>query len=96
MISSGRIDFSEGIDLKKTNESTECMICRYYYFKDGLKYQQYVSNECHDFSMTLKDLSNLFILTIKNVDYRVYIAGINKNDTVNILNNSDLSNNGVL
>ena len=37
------------------------MICMYD-FSDGLKYQPYVCNECHDFSMTVINLSDFFIL----------------------------------
>ena len=73
------------------------MICGYYYFKDiGFNYQPYVCNECHDFSMTVMNLSDFFILSIGGVDYRVYISGIDKKEAVNILNNSDLGDKGVL
>ena len=52
MLQYERIDISEGIDFGKTNKSVECMICHYCYFKDiGFKYQSYVCNGCHDFSM---------------------------------------------
>ena len=52
MLQYERIDISEGISFDKTNKSVECMICHYWYFKDiGFKYQPYVCNECHDFSM---------------------------------------------
>ena len=92
-----RIDKSEGIDFNKGKNSVKCMICNYYYFKDiGFKYQPYVCNECHDFSMTLQNLSDFFVVTIKNVDYRIYITGVDKKAAVNILNNSNLSNKGVL
>ena len=47
-----RIDFSKGIDLNKTSESKECMICHYWYFLDiAYKYGQYVCNECHNLSI---------------------------------------------
>ena len=66
-------------DFSKGENSVKCMICNYYiyyYFKDiGFKYQPYVCNGCHDFSMTVQNLSSL---TIKNVDYRVYITGVYK------------------
>ena len=75
MISYKRIGCSEQIDVNKTG--TECMICRYYYFKDGFKYQPYVCNACHDFSMAAQNFGNFFILTIKDIDCRVYIVGIN-------------------
>ena len=46
--------------------------------------------------MTVQNLSDFFIVTIKNVDYRCCIVGINKNDAVNLLNNSVLGDKGVL
>ena len=79
MISYERIDKSEGIDFNKRENSVKCMICNYYYFKDiGFKYQPYVCNGCHDFSMTVQNLSEFFVVTIKNVDYRIYITGLDK------------------
>ena len=52
------------------------MICHYFCNSDGFKYQPYVCNACHDFSMTIQNLSDSFIVTIKNIDYRVYIANV--------------------
>ena len=73
------------------------MICNYYYYKDiGFKYQPYVSNACHDFSLTVQNFSDFFVVTIKNVDYRVYITGVDKKAAAFILKNSDLSDKGVL
>ena len=54
------------------------MICNPCYFKDNFIYQPYICNKCHDFSMTLMDLSDFFVLNIKGVNCRVYISGINK------------------
>ena len=55
MLQYERIDISEGIDFGKTNKPVERMICHYWYFKDiGLKYQPYVCNGCHDFSICSK------------------------------------------
>ena len=42
------------------------------------------------------NLSDFFILNIGRIDYRVYIAGVDKKDAVNILKNSELGNKGVL
>ena len=92
-----RIDISEEIDLNKTNKSLKCMICGYWYFKDAeYKYQPYVCNECHDFNMTVQNLSGFFIVTIKNVGYRCYFVGIDKNNAISLLNSSVLDNKGVL
>ena len=60
----------------------KCMVCQHYYFKDKFDYQPYVCNECHDFSMTVVNLSNFFGINIKGIDYRVYISGIDKKEAV--------------
>ena len=78
MISYERIDCSEGIDLDRVGNSVKCMICNYWYFKDGFKYQPRVCNASHDFAMTIQSLSYFFILKVKNVDYRDYIVGVDK------------------
>ena len=97
MIAYERIDKSEGIDFNKGENSVKCMICNYYYFKDiGFKYQPYVCNGFHDFSMTIQNLSDFFVVTIKNVDYGIYITGVDNKAAVNILNNSNLNNKSVL
>ena len=73
------------------------MICHYWYFKDiAFKYQPYVCNGCHDFSIIVQDLNDFIILKIKKVYYRCYIVGMNKKDAVRLLNNSVLDNKGVL
>ena len=82
MISYERIDKNEGIDFNKSKDSIKCMICNYYYFKDiGFKYQPYVCNACHDFSMGVQVLSDFFIVTVGNIDYRVYIANVDKKNS---------------
>ena len=46
--------------------------------------------------MGIQFLNDFFILRIKSIDYRVFISNINKKDAKWILNNSVLSNNGVI
>ena len=58
-------------------------------------YQPYVCNDCHHFSMTVMDLSDFFILNIKNNDYRVYISNIDKKEAMIILKKSNLDDKGV-
>ena len=72
------------------------MVCNYYYFKDKFDYQPYVCNDCHDFSFTVMNLSDFLVLTIKNVNYRVYISNIDKKEVVTILNDSKLDDKGIL
>ena len=73
-----KIDVSEGIDVNKTSGSKECDICHCWYFLNkGFKFQPYVCNRCHDLLMSM-NLSNIYILNIKNADYYCIISGINK------------------
>ena len=46
--------------------------------------------------MTLQNLSDFFIFTVKNLNYRCYIVGIDKKDAISLLYNSVLNNKGVL
>ena len=97
MIQYERIDISEEIDFNKIKVSVECMICHYWYFKNIVfKYQPYICNGCHDFSMIAQNLSDFLILKIKNVIYKCYIVGMDKKDAISLLNNSVLNNKGVL
>ena len=97
MLQYERIDISEGIDLNQSDKLKECMICRYWYFKDiGYKYEPLVYNGCHDLLMIVYDLKDFMILNIKGVDYRCYIFNMSQNDVIALLNNSVLDNKGVL
>ena len=75
---------SKGIDLDKSSNSKECMICRYWFFNHGFNFQDYVCYGCHDLSMLIFNISNIAIIAIKNVDYRCIIHNINKPETINL------------
>ena len=92
IISHERIDCGEFID--HSGSGVKCMICHYSYFSDG--FEPYVCNGCHEFSVTVMNLSDFFVVTIKGVDYRVYISGVDKKAAVFILKNSELGNKGIL
>ena len=97
MLQYKKINISEGIDFDKANKSVECMTCHYWYLKDiGFKYQSYVCNGCHDFSMIVQKLDDFVILRVKGVDYTCCVVNISKTDTLSLLNNSVLDNKGVL
>ena len=97
MLQYERIDILEGIDFDKLNKSIECMICHYWYFKDiGFKYQPYVCNGCHDFSVFVQKLDDFVILRVKGVDYRCCVVNMSKIDAIILLNNYLLDNKGVL
>ena len=90
MLYYNRIDISEGIDLTKSNKSKECMICHYFIFNHGFKFQDSVRNGCHDLTMLRLNISDITIITVKNVDYRCIIHNISKSETINLLKSSVL------
>ena len=90
-------DVSEEIDVNKTNALKECMLYRYWYFKDvRFKVEPHVCYKCHDILITAYEFKNVVILNVKRVDFRCTLWGISKNEAVNRLNNPVLEDQGVL
>ena len=52
------ISYEKFTGYNNKKEGVKCMICNHYYFKDNINYQPYVCNKCHDFSMTVVNLSD--------------------------------------
>ena len=59
-----RIDIKEGIDSTRSNNSRKCMICHYFFFNHGSKFQDYVCNGCHDLTMLSFNISDIAIIKI--------------------------------
>ena len=55
-------DISEGIDLAKSIASKWYMICRYWF--------------CHDLTILSVNISDIAIISIKNVDYQINVLFI--------------------
>ena len=91
-----RIDISGGIDLAKSNNSKECMICHYFFFNHGFEFQYSLCNVCHDLPMLNANISDISIITIKNVDYRCIIHNISNTEVINLLENSALQDRGCI
>ena len=71
MLQNKKMDVLEAINVNKTNASKECLLCHYWYFKDvGFKFEQHVCNKCHDILMTVYELKNIAILSVRGVDFR--------------------------
>ena len=89
-----RIDVSKGIVLAKGNNSKECMICHYWFFNHGFKFLDSVCNGCHDLGTLSVHISDIAIITIKNVDYCCNIHNTSKSEAINLLENSLLEDRG--
>ena len=89
-----RIGLGEEIDLTKSKNSKELIVCYYCYFNHELKFQNTICNSCHDLTMFCLNLSNIAIITVEGVDYRCIIHGINKSDAIHLSENSVLDTRG--
>ena len=94
MVYYDRINISQGIDLAKAKVSKEWMICQFWFFNHGLKFQDYVCNGCHDFTMLSVNIREIAIIPVKNVDYCNIIQSISKPEAINLLKNSFIENRG--
>ena len=94
MLHCDRTDISEGIDLAKSNNSKECIIWHYWFFNHGFEFQDHVCNGCHDLTMLCLNISDITIISVKNVDYRCIIHNIGKYEAINLLKNSVLEDRG--
>ena len=91
MLEYDRIDISEGVDVNKTILSKECELCHYWFFKDvGFKYEKYLCNGCHDLIQKVMNFNNIAIVYVKGHAYRIHFWYMRKDDTINIMNGSNL------
>ena len=71
------------------------MICHYCFLNYGFKFQDSrLHNGCHDLTMLSVNISNIAIITIKNVDYCCIIHNITKSEAINLLKNSVFEDRG--
>ena len=92
MLEYDRIDISEGIDVNKTNLLKECDICHYWYFEDvDFKYENYSCNGCHDLMQKAMSFNYVAIVYVKGSAYRTNFWYMSKNDAINIMNGSNLT-----
>ena len=80
-----RIDISEGVELARSNNNKECMICHYWFFNHRFRFQDSLCNGCNDLTVLCLKISNIIIITDKNVDYCPIIYNISKYETINLL-----------
>ena len=72
------------------------MICHYWFFHHEFKFQGSICNGCHDLKMLSVNISDIVIITIKNVEYRCIIHNISKSEAINLLESSVLEDRGYI
>ena len=95
MLEYKRIHVLEGIYVNRmSNRSKECDFCHYWYFLDkNFNYEPYLCNGCcHDLMQKAVSFNNVVVVSAKGSGYRINFCFMSKNDAINLLNNSVLSN----
>ena len=77
-----RIDISKGIGPTQGNKGRKCTICHCFFFNHGFKFQDYLWNGCHDFTMLSVSINDIATIIAKNVDCRSIIHNISKSKAV--------------
>ena len=72
------------------------MICHHWCFIHVFKFQGSACNGCHHLTILGLNISDIAIITVKNVNYCCIIHKIMKSEAINLLKNSALNNPGYI
>ena len=89
MLEYDRIDISEGIDIKKSKEtSKEWNLCKFYYFLDkNFNHGPYLCDGCCGMLMKAVSIKNLAIINHNGNYYRVNFTSMSKKDAYSLIKN---------
>ena len=91
MLEYDRIDGSEWIDVNKTNDSSEYIICHYWYFLEiNLRLQLKVRNVYHDIMQKGTHLKYFSIASVKE-SFIEFTFCMSKDESIILLRNVDLT-----
>ena len=85
MLHYNRIDIAEGNDPTESNKNKECMICHYWFFNHGFKFQDSVCNGFQNLTILCLNISEIAIVFIKNADYLCIVHNITKSEGISSL-----------
>ena len=78
-----RTDCFVRVKINKTSASRRCNICHCWYsLNKRFKFQSDACNRCHNLLMMSMNLSDIYILNIKNANYCCIINGITKSEAI--------------
>ena len=72
------------------------MIYHYWFSNHGFKFQDSVCNGCHDLTILCFNLSDITIITVKNVDYCCIFYDFSKSKAIHLFKNSVLDDRGYI
>ena len=76
--------------IKQANEKSATFVTIGIFLNKAFKFKPNFCNKCYDLLRSM-NLSNIAILNIKSANYRCIISGISKNEAINLMQNTDLT-----
>ena len=68
MLKYDKVDITEGIDLKKTNDSKQCISCHFwYYLNKNFSYGPFTCDDCYNIVQKSIDFKNIAIIYVKKL-----------------------------
>ena len=87
-----RINISDGIDVNKSDESKEYMLCPYWYFLcKSFSYGPYLCDGCYNMMQKCNKLKNIDIIHINESVYRICFLFMSKREAKKLMTNSNYS-----
>ena len=62
----------------------------FFFFNRGFEFEDFICNGCHDLSTLSVNISDIAMITVKNIDYRYIIHNISKSEAIILSENSVL------
>ena len=72
------------IDVTKSNGIKICMICHFWIFNHGFKFQDYNCDFSRDLTMLRLNISGITITAVNGVDYGSIINDISNSETIRL------------
>ena len=91
MLEYDKIDISERIDVDKTNESKEYMLCHYWYFLNkNFSYGPDLCDGCYNIVQKSISFKNIAVVCVKKSVFRICFQDIKKREAKILMTNSNL------
>ena len=86
MLHYDRINVSEGIDIAKSKNGKERIICYYRLFNHGFEFQDSICNGCYYLLMLRLNIGDIANFTVIGADYCYIINEISKFEAIHLSN----------
>ena len=89
MLEYDQIDFSDGIDVNKTDSLHKCIICHCWYFLEiSFEFHPEVYHGCHNLIQKAMSVNDVAVTSVRGNDCRIHFLYMSKDKATNFLKNA--------